>query len=113
MKPSAGTLDFPQSGPATAGPQSKGGCAAGLYHMSLGGDTPDDLRKALPRVRHVELAEPEGRTLPPANRHDFSGFFRVLREGRYAGTVSMEARWSEKDLGPAFAEVRRQWAAAG
>lgn len=86
---------------------------ADLYHMILGGDTPDDLRKAMPVVHHVELAEPKGRTLPPKNRQDFTGFFRVLRAGGFAGTLSMEGSWTDPDIAPAFAEVRKQWAAAG
>jgi sugar phosphate isomerase/epimerase len=86
---------------------------ADLYHMLLGGDTPDGLRKAMPFVHHVEIAEPKGRTLPPTNREDFTGFFRVLREAKFAGTMSMEGKWKDPDVAPAFAELRRQWAAAG
>ncbi len=87
-------------------------CGPDFYHMILGGDTPEDLRKVLPAVQHVELADPKGRGVPIPGGHDFSGFFRVLREAKFAGTVSIETRWSAKDLEAGIAELRRQWKTA-
>jgi sugar phosphate isomerase/epimerase len=85
---------------------------ADLYHMILGGDTPEDLQKALPFVHHVEIAEPQGRTLPPKNGQDFRAFFRVLHAAKFQGTLSMEGRWADADVAPAFAELRKQWTGA-
>ena len=84
---------------------------ADLYHMILGGDTPDDLRAAMEAVHHVEIADPtRNRALPAPGGQDFRGFFRVLREAGFAGTLSMEGHWDNPDVPVAFAEIRRQWA---
>jgi sugar phosphate isomerase/epimerase len=86
---------------------------ADLYHMVREGDTPADLAAAMPHVHHVEIAEAEGRSLPRPGGQDFTPFFKVLRAKGFAGTISMEGRWKDPDIAPAFAEMRRQWQAAG
>ena len=86
---------------------------ADLYHMKMGGDTPDDLRKAMPFVHHIEIAQQDGRKLPAPGGEDFVPFFKVLHQASFRGTLSMEGSWKPDDLAPAFAELRRQWAAAG
>lgn len=81
---------------------------ADLYHMAVMGDTPADLKAAMDVVAHVEIAEKNGRTVPGVNGDDFTPFFRVLREAGYQGAVSIEGKWTEAQLGPAFAEIARQ-----
>jgi sugar phosphate isomerase/epimerase len=81
---------------------------ADLYHMAVMGDTPADLKAAMDVVAHVEIAEKNGRTVPGVNGDDFRPFFRVLREAGYEGAVSIEGKWTEAQLGPAFAEIARQ-----
>jgi len=81
---------------------------ADLYHMAVMGDTPDDLKAAMDVVVHAEIAEKIGRTVPSVNGDDFRPFFRVLREANYQGALSIEGRWNDAQLGPAFAEIAKQ-----
>lgn len=81
---------------------------ADLYHMASMGDTPADLKSAMDVVVHVEIAELEGRTVPGISGDDFRPFFRVLREANYQGAVSIEGKWEDAHLAPAFAEIAKQ-----
>ena len=81
---------------------------ADLYHMASGGDTPADLKAAMDVVVHIEIAEKEGRTVPGVSGDDFRPYFRVLRETNYKGAVSIEGKWTDANIGPAFAEMAKQ-----
>lgn len=81
---------------------------ADLYHMASGGDTPDDLKAAMDVVVHVEIAEKVGRTVPGVSGDDFRPYFRVLREANYQGSVSIEGKWTDANIGPAFKEMAKQ-----
>lgn len=81
---------------------------ADLYHMVSDGDTPEDLKKAVDLVVHVEIAEKKGRTFPGVNGDDFRPFFRVLRDAGYRAGVSIEGRGSDAQLAPAIAEIKKQ-----
>ena len=81
---------------------------ADLYHMACGGDTPADLKAAMDVVVHMEIAEKVGRTVPGVSGDDFRPFFRVLREANYQGAVSIEGKWDDTNIGPAFVEMARQ-----
>ena len=81
---------------------------ADLYHMACMGDTPADLKAAMDVVTHVEIAEKQGRTVPGVSGDDFRPFFRVLRESGYQGAVSIEGKWTDAQLAPAFAEIASQ-----
>ncbi|RYD36777.1 MAG: sugar phosphate isomerase/epimerase [Verrucomicrobiaceae bacterium] len=81
---------------------------ADLYHMASVGDTPDDLKAAMDVVVHMEIAEKEGRTVPGVSGDDFRPFFRVLRETKYQGAMSIEGKWSDEQLAPAFKEIAKQ-----
>ncbi len=85
---------------------------ADLFHMASVGDTPADLAAAMDVVDHIEIAELSGRTVPGVNGDDFRPWFRVLREARYAGAVSIEGRWEMAQVGRAFEEITRQAAEA-
>jgi len=81
---------------------------ADLFHMASMGDTPDDLKAAMDVVMHAEIAEKKGRTAPGINGDDFRPFFRVLREAKYQGAISIEGYWDGAQLAPAFAEIAKQ-----
>jgi sugar phosphate isomerase/epimerase len=67
------------------------GITADLYHMVIGGDTGDDLEKALPLLRHFHIAEKATRSIPGAAGDDFRPFFRVLAKHAWKGRMSIEA----------------------
>lgn len=81
---------------------------ADLYHMASGGDTPADLKAAMDVVVHIEIAELAGRTVPGVSGDDFRPYFKVLRETNYQGAVSIEGKWNDSQIGPAFQEIARQ-----
>ncbi len=81
---------------------------ADLYHMASVGDTPEDLKAAMDVVVHMEIAEKEGRTVPGVSGDDFRPFFRVLRETKYQGAMSIEGKWTDEQLAPAFKEIAKQ-----
>ena len=85
---------------------------ADFYHMVKGGDTPDDLRKAMPFVHHVHIARQDGRKVPAPGGEDFVPFFKVMREASFQGKISIEAQGKPEEIAPAFTELRRQWDAA-
>ena len=84
---------------------------ADLYHMAVMGDTPADLKAAMDVVVHLEIAEKEGRTVPGVGGDDFRPYFQVLKDAGYSGAVSIEGRWQDEQLAPAFKEIARQAAA--
>jgi sugar phosphate isomerase/epimerase len=81
---------------------------ADFYHMTVMGDTPDDLKAAMDVVYHCEIAEIEGRTLLGVHGQDFRPYFKVLREGGYHGAISMEGKWTDEQVAPAFKELAKQ-----
>ncbi len=81
---------------------------ADLYHMAVDGDTPEDLKKAVDLIVHVEIAEKKGRTFPKKGGDDFKPFFRVLRDGGYRGGVSIEGSGKDMEFVGAFAEIKKQ-----
>jgi len=81
---------------------------ADLFHMASMGDTPADLKAAMDVVVHIEIAEKNGRTVPGVEGDDFRPFFRILREARYHGAISIEGLWTAEQIGPAFVEIAKQ-----
>lgn len=81
---------------------------ADLYHMRVMGDTPEDLRKALDVVAHMEIAELEGRTYPGVAGDDFRPFFRVLREADWKGAISIEGRGKPGQVAAAVRMIKDQ-----
>jgi sugar phosphate isomerase/epimerase len=81
---------------------------ADLFHMASMDDTPADLKAAMDVVVHAEIAEKNGRTAPGINGDDFRPFFRVLREAKYQGAISIEGKWNEAQLASSFAEIAKQ-----
>ncbi|MDX1907501.1 MAG: sugar phosphate isomerase/epimerase family protein [Bacteroidia bacterium] len=68
---------------------------ADLYHMLREHEGPAILRQAGPYLVHVELAEPDGRTLPCVSGTDFSPYLTVLRQLRYRRMIGIEGRWDQ------------------
>lgn len=81
---------------------------ADLFHMARMGDTPKDLLSAMDVVAHCEIAEREERSYPGVKGDDFRPFFRVLREARYHGAISIEGRGQPDQVAAAFNEIARQ-----
>ena len=59
-------------------------------------------------IAHVEIAEKKARTVPGVSGDDFRPFFQILREANYQGALSIEGKWSDAQLAPAFTEIGKQ-----
>jgi sugar phosphate isomerase/epimerase len=86
-----------------------------LFHMLRNGESPDDILKVGPLIRHAHLAENKDRAAPGTNGEDFRPFLRALRRINYNGRLALEPIWTDlpRQLGPALAETRRQLQDAG
>lgn len=84
---------------------------ADLYHMAMDGDTPEDLRKAMDVVAHIEIAEKKGRAYPGIGGQDFTPFFKVLKEAGYKGAINIEGKGKTEQLAKAIETIREQEAA--
>lgn len=85
---------------------------ADLYHMACGGDTAEDLLKAVPLTYCIEIAEKEKRTAPGVAGDDFRKYFAALKKGGYRGRITIEGKWDLPQLKNAFTTIRRQEAEA-
>jgi sugar phosphate isomerase/epimerase len=91
-------------------------CLVDSYHFWLEDEPLENLRKAMPSIKHVHLADKDGRVAPGlSGQADYRPFFRVLKAGGYDDTMSFEG----KDM-PDFAAtapkvldyIKREWEAA-
>jgi sugar phosphate isomerase/epimerase len=61
--------------------------------LTIEKEDPQVLRKARPYLRHLQIANPNGRGYPmKADEADYAKLFKVLREIRYQGGLSVHAR---------------------
>jgi sugar phosphate isomerase/epimerase len=86
------------------------------YHLWLEKESLDELKKAMPHIRHVHVSDLEGRRAPgETGKSDFRAFFRVLKDAGYDGLISVESVGFDDiaAMGPrVLAFLKRQWAAA-
>jgi sugar phosphate isomerase/epimerase len=63
-----------------------------FFHMASVKEDPAVIQRAGPHVRHLHMANPNGRVFPlGASEYDYSAFFRNLRAIGYSGLISVEA----------------------
>ena len=86
-----------------------------IFHMLRNGESPDDIEKVGPLIRHAHVAENRDRAAPGTNGDDFRPFLRALYRTGYNERLALEPIWTDlpRQLGPALAELRRQLADAG
>lgn len=81
---------------------------ADFYHMAQAGEGADAIVEAGSLLRHCHIAECEERTAPGVKGDDFTPYFKALEQIGYEGNISLECSWSDEQLAPAFAEMKRQ-----
>lgn len=80
-----------------------------FYHMYLGGEPWEHLRRAGDKLTHIHLSNPIGRRYPaPDDGFDYETVFHLLKDMGYKGDVSVEASTSdiEKDGVAAVSAVK-------
>jgi sugar phosphate isomerase/epimerase len=91
-------------------------CLVDSYHFWLEDEPLENLRRAMPWIKHVHLADKDGRVAPGlSGKADYRPFFRVLKHAGYDDTISFEGT-AMTDFGvtaPKVLEfIKRQWSEA-
>lgn len=69
-------------------------CLVDSWHLWLEEEPLTNLAAAMPWIKHVHLADKEGRVAPgQSGKADYVPFFRVLKQGQYDGRISVEAKF--------------------
>jgi sugar phosphate isomerase/epimerase len=91
-------------------------CLVDSYHFWLENEPLESLRKAMPWIRHVHLADTQGRVAPGlSGKADYRPFFRVLKDGGYDGLMSFEGTAMDDfpSTAPKVLEfIKKQWSEA-
>ncbi len=88
-------------------------CLVDSYHFWIDNDSLADLKVAMPWIRHVHVADKDGRVAPgESGTADYRPFFKVIKDAGYKGVVSVEALGFTdfKTVAPrVLAFLRKQW----
>jgi D-psicose/D-tagatose/L-ribulose 3-epimerase len=91
-------------------------CLLDTYHFWLENEPLESLREAMPKIRHVHLADPQGRVAPGlSGLADYRPVFEVLKSAGYDRTMSFEGTAMNEFAVTAprvLAFVKEQWASA-
>ena len=68
---------------------------ADIYHMLMDGESPESIEKYGHLIKHIHIAEKEGRTAPGVHGEDFTAYFKALKDVGYEGRLSIECRWED------------------
>ena len=67
-------------------------CLVDSYHFWVERERLEELERAMPWIRHVHVADLDGRVAPgQSGTADYRPFFRVLKRANYQGAISVEA----------------------
>ncbi|HTL27570.1 MAG TPA: sugar phosphate isomerase/epimerase family protein [Tepidisphaeraceae bacterium] len=88
-------------------------CLVDSYHLWLENDSLENLRAAMPWIRHVHLADKDGRVPPGESRKsDYRPLFKVLKEANYDRLISVESpgwKITESDAARVLNFIKKQW----
>lgn len=68
-----------------------------IYHMKMEEESPDKIVEYGEYIKHVHVAEKEGRAAPGTNNEDLSPYYRALKAINYKGKISIECSWVDFD----------------
>ena len=93
-------------------------CLVDSWHLWLEDEPLEHLAAAMPWIKHVHLADKEGRVAPGQSNgvgSDYRAFFSVLKKAGYDGRISVEAKFvpdGASTAGSVLAFIKQQWAGA-
>ncbi len=81
------------------------------YHVAKDNDNLADITAYGSLIRHVHLATYASRRAPGLEECDFGPFLRALKDGGYAGRISIEGGWDnvEENAKQAYAVLAESW----
>lgn len=84
---------------------------ADIYHMKMEGEGPESILNYGHLIKHVHVAEKEGRAVPGTHGEDLSLYYQALKLVGYEGLVSLESRWEnmESQAARAIETIKKQW----
>lgn len=67
-------------------------CLVDAYHFWVENEPMENLEKAMPSIRHVHVADKDGRVASgESGSADYRPFFRILKRAKYQGAICVEA----------------------
>ncbi len=86
-----------------------------IFHMLRNGESPDDIVKVGPLIRHAHLAENKDRAAPGTHGDNFRPFLRALHRTGYNDRLALEPIWTDlpNQLPGALRALRQQLADSG
>ncbi|EMS33273.1 Xylose isomerase domain protein TIM barrel [Mariniradius saccharolyticus AK6] len=84
---------------------------ADLYHMKTENEGPESIQQYGSLIKHVHIAEREGRAAPGIHGEDFGPYFKALQDAGYQGGISLENNWGDKssEAPQVVKTIREQW----
>jgi sugar phosphate isomerase/epimerase len=84
------------------------------YHFWVEDDSLEDLKRLMPLIKHVHVADKEGRVFPGESKlADYRPFFAVIKASGYDGAISIEAMGEVSTVGKRSLDyLRSQWQSA-
>jgi sugar phosphate isomerase/epimerase len=81
-----------------------------IFHMLRNGESPDDIVKVAPLIKHAHMAENKDRAAPGIHNENLRPFYRALKRAGYNDKLTIEADWTDfpAQVGPAIAALRGQ-----
>lgn len=81
-----------------------------IFHMLRNGESPDDILKVGPLIRHAHTAENKDRAAPGVHNENLRSFYRALHRAGYHGRLTIEADWTDlpNQVVPTLAALRTQ-----
>lgn len=90
-------------------------CLVDSWHFWLEKEPLENLAVAMPHIKHVHLADTDGRVAPgQSGTADYLPFFKTLKAGGYDGRISVEAKFNDapQSYGPVLEYIKKAWIAA-
>lgn len=85
-------------------------CLVDSYHFWLEREPLGNLKRAMPSIKHVHVADEQGRVAPgQSGNSDYRPFFQILKAGGYDGMISVEGKITPEEYKPVLEYLKREW----
>lgn len=87
---------------------------ADIYHMACNQEEPASILPYVTLLKHVHVAEKQGRAAPGHYGEDLRPYFAALKQAEYDQRISIECNWTDfaHEAHPAIEALKQQWSEA-
>lgn len=87
------------------------GLLADIYHMMMENEGPESIDRYGHLLKHVHVAELEGRSVPGRHQEDLSRYYKALQNASYKGGISIETNETitVEEAKKAVQIIHKQW----